>query len=177
MIPAASGEPELELEIDPEIDLQSEPKLEVEVEAAGDAELPSESYFESAWESEADRPALPRRLVPLCNEASRVVLARGLSRDGMRADPSLRLGRSAELSLALHVDFGGPPIRVRAHVEAGAAAAAGDPQPGPWLRFADLTPADGERLENLLAGLSIFAGGDDLEHALVVCEILDPPRG
>ena len=95
----------------------------------------------------------------------------------MRADPSLRLARSAELSLALHVDFGGPPIRVRAHVEPGAAAAAGDPEAGPWLRFADLTPADGERLDAMLAGLSIFAGGDGPEHALVVCEILDPPHG
>ena len=29
----------------------------------------------------------------------------------------------------------------------------------------------------MLAGLSIFAGGDGPEHALVVCEILDPPHG
>ena len=115
--------------------------------------------------------------MPLCDEASRVVLARSLSRDGMRADPSLRLARSAELSLALHVDVGGPPILVRAHVEPGAAGESGEPDPGPWLRFADLAPADGERLDALLAGLSIFAGGDGPEHALVVCEILDPPHG
>jgi len=133
----------------------------------------------SDWDLELDleRPALPRRLVPLCDEASRVVLARSLSRDGMRADPSLRLARSAELSLALHVDVGGPPILVRAHVEAGAAGQAGEPDPGPWLRFADLAPADCERFDAMLAGLSIFAGGDGPEHALVVCEILDPPHG
>ena len=172
-LPDASVEPELELEIDPEVDLEVAPKIEVDGEAAWDVEPAAEL----AAEDEADRPALPRRLVPLCNEASRVVLARGLSRDGMRADPSLRLARSAELSLALHVDFGGPPIRVHAHVEPGAAAVAGDPEAGPWLRFADLTPADGERLDAMLAGLSIFAGGDGPEHALVVCEILDPPHG
>ncbi len=128
-------------------------------------------------ESESEPTTLPRRLVPLSDEASRVVLARGLSRDGMRADPSLRLARSGELKLALHVDLGGPPILVRAHVEPAAADASGSPAPGPWLRFSDLAPADGERLDALLAGLSIFAGGDGPEHALVVCEILDTPPG
>ena len=136
-----------------------------------------ESDLEPEFDFEPERPALPRRLVPLCAEASRVVLAHGLSRDGMRADPSLRLARSTELSLALHVDFGGPPILVRAHVERGAAGEAGEPDPGPWLRFKDLAPSDAERLDAMLAGLSIFAGGDGPEHALVVCEILDPPHG
>jgi hypothetical protein len=149
-------------------------ETELEVDLGGDLENDLESALGADSDEEPETRDLPRRLVPLSSEASRVVLARGLSRDGMRADPSQRLARSAELSLALHLEVGGPPIHVRAHVEP---AAAGEPEPGPWLRFAELAPGDGERLDALLAGLSIFAGGDGPEHALVVCEILDPPRG
>jgi hypothetical protein len=122
-------------------------------------------------ELELDPPAPPRRLVPLCNEASRVVLARGLTREGMRADPSPRLSRSAEVTLALHLESDSPPLQVRAQVEPGEADA------GPWLRFKDLAPADGERLDRLLTGLWVLAAGDGPEHTLVVCEILDPPHG
>ena len=148
-----------------------------------ESELALESESELESETELARLALPRRLVPLCDEASRVILARSLSRDGLRADPSPRLARSAVLRLALHVEAGGPAILVTAHVEPGASrepgesGAPGEMDPGLWLRFKDLAPSDGERLDALLAGLSIFAGGDGPEHALVVCEILDPPHG
>jgi hypothetical protein len=149
-------------------------EAELEVDLDGDLESDLEAELDADPDEELETPALPRRLVPLSSEASRVVLARGLSRDGMRADPSQRLARSAELNLALHLEVGGPPIHVRAHVEP---AVAGEPEPGPWLRFTELAPGDGERLDALLAGLSIFAGGDGPEHALVVCEILEPPCG
>ena len=156
--PAAASASELAPATEPDADLASE--FEVQL----DGEL----------EDDLERRALPRRLVPLCNEASRVVLARALSRDGMRADPSLRLVDGAELRLALHLEAGGRPLEVRAHVEAGSA---NDPSAGPWLRFKDLSAGDGERLDAVLASLSIFAGGDEPEHALVVCEILDTPAG
>jgi type II secretory pathway component GspD/PulD (secretin) len=48
---------------------------------------------------------------------------------------------------------------------------------GLWLRFAQLTPDAGERLDALLAGQAIFAGGDGPEHALIVCEILESVEG
>ena len=156
--PGESGALALEADLEPDLAADPEQDLVSEVELGDELEAPS----------------LPRRLVPLSREASRVILARSLSREGMRADPSQRLARSAELSLALHVDVGGPPLHVRAHVEPGAAGAS---DPGPWLRFTELAPGDGERLDALLAGLAIFAGGDGPEHALVVCEILEPPHG
>lgn len=130
-----------------------------------------EQELESGAELEPESPAPPRRLVPLCDEASRVVLAHGISREGMRADPSPRLARSGELLLALHLETDGPPLRVRVNVEPGEA---GD---GPWLRFKDLAPAECERLERLLTGLWVVGTGDGPEHSLVVCEILDPPHG
>ena len=68
----------------------------------------------------------------------------------MRADPSPRLARSGELSLALHLESGSPPLRVRAHVEPG------EEDSGPWLRFKDLAPAEAERLDRLLTGLWVL---------------------
>jgi len=145
----------LEPDLEPDIELDLEPELEPDIEL----------------DLEPEPPAPPRRLVPLCDEASRVVLAHGLSREGMRADPSPRLARSTELSLALHLETDGPPLQVRVQVEPGEADA------GPWLRFKDLAPAESERLDRLLTGLWVLAGGDGPEHALVVCEILDPSPG
>jgi hypothetical protein len=140
--------------------------------AAEPLEAPAEAVApEPEPELELEPPAPPRRLVPLCNEASRVVLARGLTREGMRADPSPRLARGGELTLALHLESDGPPLRVRVQVEPGESDA------GPWLRFKDLAPTDGERLDRLLTGLWVLAAGDGPEHTLVVCEILDPPHG
>jgi hypothetical protein len=121
-----------------------------------------------------ERVARPRRPVPLSAEASRVVLARGLSREGMRAEASPRLARGGELCLALHVDSAGPPIHVRASVEP---ASPGEPDKGLWLRFCELAADAGQRLDALLAGQAIFAGGDGPEHALVVCEIVEPRQG
>jgi hypothetical protein len=121
--------------------------------------------------SELATPAPPRRLVHLSDAASRVVLAHSLSRAGMRAAPSPRLEQSRELYLALHVESDGPPVRVRAHVEPG------EGDSGPWLRFKDLAPADGERLDRLLTGLWALSAEGGPEQALVVCEILDPCPG
>lgn len=146
-IPAERVEPALEPALAPDLEADLEPDLDREP------------------------PAPPRRQVPLSDEASRVVLAHGLSREGMRADPSPRLARSSELLLALHLEPGGAPLQVRVHVEPGEGDA------GPWLRFKDLAPEDGERLDRLLTGLWVVGAGDGPEHALVVCEILDPPRG
>jgi hypothetical protein len=118
-----------------------------------------------------DPPPPPRRLVPLSDEASRIVLAHRLSRQGMQADPSPRLARSREVTLSLHLGTDGPPLRVRADVEPGEADA------GPWLRFKDLAPAESERLDRLLTGLWVLAGSRGPEHSLVVCEILDSGHG
>jgi hypothetical protein len=140
--------------------------------AEGMAAQPIEAAADGpALEVDPQPPAPPRRLVPLCDEASRVVLARSLSREGMRAEPSPRLVRSAEITLALHLEADGPPLRVHAHVEPGEAGA------GPWLRFKDLAPDECERLDRLLTGLWGLAAGDGPEHPLVVCEILDPSHG
>jgi hypothetical protein len=122
-------------------------------------------------EIEPEAPVPPRRLVPLSDEASRVVLARGITREGMRADPSPRLARSRELTLAVHLEMDGPPLHVQVHVEPGEGDA------GPWLRFKDLAPDMAERLDRLLTGLWTLSAGDGPEHALVVCEILEAPRG
>jgi hypothetical protein len=116
-------------------------------------------------------PVPPRRLVHLSDAASRVVLAHSLSRTGMRADPSPRLEQGREIHLALHLDSDGPPVRVRAHVEPG------EGDSGPWLRFKDLVPAEGERLDRLLTGLWALSAEGGPEQALVVCEILDPCPG
>ena len=140
-------------------------------EPAGAAGVPGNSLRAQVDPDPEEPPASPRRLIPLSKEASRVVLAHGLSREGMRADPSPRLTRSREVTLALHLETDGPPLRVRAHVEPGEADA------GPWLRFKDLAPAESERLDRLLTGLWVLPSGDGPEHALVVCEILDPSPG
>jgi hypothetical protein len=116
-------------------------------------------------------PVPPRRLVHLTDAASRVVLAHSLSRAGMRADPSPSLEQSRELCLALHLESDGPPLRVCAHVEPG------EGDSGPWLRFKDLAPADGERLDRLLTGLWAVSAEGGPEQSLVVCEILDPSQG
>ena len=100
-----------------------------------------------------------------------MVLAHSLSREGMRAAPSPRLERGRELDLALHLEADAPPLRVRAHVEPGEGDA------GPWLRFKDLAPADGERLDQLLTGLWTLSAEGGPEQSLVVCEILDPSHG
>jgi hypothetical protein len=114
-------------------------------------------------------PAAPqRKLVHLTDAASRVVLAHSLSRAGMRAEPSPRLAQSGELFLALHLESDGPALRVRAQVEPG------EGDSGPWLRFKDLAPAEGERLDRLLTGLWALSTEGGPEQALVVCEILDP---
>jgi hypothetical protein len=115
--------------------------------------------------------AAPRRLVHLSDAASRVVLAHSLSRAGMRADPSPRLVQGRELCLALHLESDAAPLRVRAHVEPG------EGESGPWLRFKDLAPAEGERLDRLLTGLWALSTEGGPEQALVVCEILDPFPG
>jgi hypothetical protein len=109
--------------------------------------------------------------VHLSSQASRVVLAHSLSREGMRAAPSPRLARIQELELALHLEAGAPPLRVRAQVEPGEGEA------GPWLRFKDLSPADGERLEQLLTGLWAISAEGGPEQSLVVCEIVEPEPG
>jgi hypothetical protein len=154
----------------PEPAAVAEPAPTEPIETPGEALAPDlETDFESDLEPEP--PAPPRRLVPLCDEASRVVLAHGLCREGMRAEPSPRLARSGELTVALHLESDGPPLRVRVQVEPGEVDA------GPWLRFKDLAPADGERLDRLLTGLWAVPAGDGPENALVVCEILDPPHG
>jgi hypothetical protein len=130
------------------------------------------SSLDPSFDPDPEEPqAPPRRVVPLSDEASRVVLAHGLSCQGMRADPSPRLARSREVTLALHLETDGPPLRIRARVEPGEA------DEGPWLRFKDLAPAESERLDRLLTGLWVLAGSDAPEHALVVCEILDPSHG
>lgn len=116
-------------------------------------------------------PLPPRRLVHLTDAASRVVLAHSLSRAGMRANPSPSLEHSGELCLALHLESDGPPLRVRAHVEPG------EGDSGPWLRFKDLAPAEGERLDRLLTGLWALSAEGGPEQALVICEILDPGPG
>jgi hypothetical protein len=152
---------------DPDRDAELEFDLELDADADLDADLEPEPGPEACAAPAA--PQRPRAVVPLSAEASRVVLARSLSREGMRADPSPRLARAAEVSIALHLELDGPPLRVRAHVEPG--------EDGPWLRFKDLTPAELERLDALLAGLCVFAGGDGPEHALAVCEILETHGG
>lgn len=116
-------------------------------------------------------PVPPRRRVHLTDAASRVVLAHSLSRAGMRAEPSPSLEHGGELCLALHLESDGPPLRVRAHVEPG------EGDSGPWLRFKDLAPAEGERLDRLLTGLFALSAAGGPEQALVVCEILDPCPG
>lgn len=144
------------------------PTASAEAVVAELAAAPAESL---ALDLEPEPPLPPRRLVHLSDEASRVVLAHSLSREGMRANPSPRLARSSELSLALHLESDSPPLRVRVHVEPG------EGESGPWLRFKDLAPAEGERLDRLLTGLWVLAAGDGPEQTLVVCEILDPPHG
>lgn len=119
----------------------------------------------------SEPPVPPRRLVHLSDAASRVILAHSLSRAGMRADPSPTLEQSQELYLALHLESDGPPLRVLAHVEPG------EGDSGPWLRFKDLAPAEGERLDRLLTGLWTVSAEGGPEQALVVCEILDPSDG
>ena len=173
---ATAQEPRPAKPVPSPIAARPEPLLPLEPIPAEPLEAPPEALApELAPEPELDLdlepPAPPRRLVPLCNEASRVVLARGLSREGMRADPSPRLARCSELTLALHLESDGPPLQVRVQVEPGEADA------GPWLRFKDLAPADGERLDRLLTGLWVLAAGDGPEHTLVVCEILDSSDG
>jgi hypothetical protein len=121
-----------------------------------------------AFEPEPPAPPLVRRRgVALNAEASRVLLARDLSREGMRADRSRRLPHGAALSLALHAEPDAPPLTVRVRVEQA------EDEDAAWLRFEDLAAADGDRLSAMLASLSLFAGSDRAEHALVVCEILD----
>ena len=129
-----------------------------------------EREAETDEESEA-APAPPRRLVHLSSEASRVVLAHSLSREGMRAAFSPRLARCRELELALHLEAGAPPLRVRAHVEPG------EGETGPWLRFKDLSPAEAERLDQLLTGLWALSPEGAPEQSLVVCEIVEPEPG
>jgi hypothetical protein len=110
-------------------------------------------------------------VVPLSDEAARVVLGRDLSRAGMRADASARLVRGDEVLIALHVDHDGPPLVLRARVEADAET------DGPWLRFKELSDAEAGRLDSLLAAFPVLAAGDGPEHPLVVCEILAPRPG
>jgi hypothetical protein len=121
--------------------------------------------------AEEEPPSVRRRSVALNAEAARVLLARDLTREGMRTDASPRLPDGAELALALHAEPGAPPFQVRVRVEQPAG------EDSAWLRFADLPPAQGDRLSAMLAGLSLFAGSAGAEHALVVCEILDASKG
>jgi hypothetical protein len=132
---------------------------------------PSAPERETETDEESEAPAPPRRLVHLSSEASRVVLAHSLSREGMRAAFSPRLARCRELELALHLEAGAPPLRVRAHVEPG------EGETGPWLRFKDLSPAESERLEQLLTGLWALSAEGAPEQSLVVCEIVEPGPG
>ncbi len=145
---------------------RAEPAVSAPAVAPAPVPAPAE---DAVPESAASAP--PRRLVHLSDDASRVVLAHSLSRAGMRADPSPRLARNSDLDLALHLEAGGPPLRVRAHVEPGEEGA------GPWLRFKDLAPADGERLDQLLTGLWTISAEGGPEQSLVVCEILEPSHG
>jgi hypothetical protein len=117
------------------------------------------------------RPPAARRVVPLSDAAARVVLARDVSRQGMRADASPRLASATALRLALHVLAGEPPLVVQAQVEPGPS------DEGVWLRFKELAPAERDRLDAVIGGLSVFDVGDGRDAALVVCEILDAPEG
>jgi hypothetical protein len=105
--------------------------------AAPAAAPPSAPEREAETDEESEAPAPPRRRVHLSSEASRVVMAHSLSREGMRAAFNPRLARCRELELALHLEAGAPPLRVRANVEPG------EGESGPWLRFKDLSPAEG----------------------------------
>jgi hypothetical protein len=132
---------------------------------------PSAPELEAETDEEGEAPAPPRRRVHLSSEASRVVMAHSLSREGMRAAFNPRLARCRELELALHLEAGAPPLRVRAHVEPG------EGETGPWLRFKDLSPAEGERLDRLLTGLWALSAEGGPEQSLVVCEIVEPEPG
>jgi hypothetical protein len=175
--PAAQAAPVPNPDPDPDLDfalgppLEHDDDLDLDLDLDLDTELEPDPQRLADGESALSAQAKRHALIPLCDEASRVVLARGLSREGMRADPSPRLARSSEVSLALHLASDAPPLRVNARVEPGEAGE------GPWLRFKDLSPAEAERLDALLAGLSVFSAGDGPEHALVVCEIVGPDRG
>jgi hypothetical protein len=142
-----------------------------EASAPANAAAPTDPPSPPEPERPAEAPAAPRRLVHLSEDASRVILAHSLTREGMRTGPSPRFERARELELALHLEAGAPPLRVRVHVEPGQGDA------GPWLRFKDLPPAEGERLDQLLTGLFAVSAEDGAEQSLVVCEIVEPERG
>ena len=109
-----------------------------------------------------------RRVIALSQEATRVLVGRDISRNGMRVEstPSLTLG--SELQIALHVPGHETPlvVDVRVHRDDG--------ERGLVLHFVDLPETGASYLEQMLGALPGLANasGDHGPEAFVVSEIV-----
>ena len=117
---------------------------------------------------------------PLCRDAWCLCATRPRASFSPAASPATACARirarawpaARELNLALHLEIGGPPLRVRVHVEPRRGET---PAPGFASRISRPPMASASTACSRVSGC--FAAGDGPEHALVVCEILDPPHG
>jgi hypothetical protein len=134
-----------------------------EEEAAVEAQLDSERRTDL-------RHDYRRRVIALSKEATRVLVGRDISRQGMRVDPAPNLQLGNELQIALHAPSQETPlvIDVRVHRDDG--------EDGLVLHFVELPESAASYLEEMLGELSGPGGADAPEagQTFVVSEILDP---
>jgi PilZ domain len=93
------------------------------------------------------RAAFRGEVLTLGDEAERALLGRDISPEGMRVDAQAGLRPGDRLELAIYAAAGESPIAVRAHVLRNDGAA------GVALRFEQVSPETGRRIEELVARL------------------------
>ncbi len=143
------------------------------------AEVPAESG--SAVEPQLDGPerrrdprhAFRRRVIALGQQATRVLVGRDISPQGMRVDPSTALSLGQSLQIAIHVPGQETPLVVGVRVERD------DGERGLLMLFQDLSQTAREYLDEMLGGLAGAHAGS-VEGAggmTMVSEIVAPDCG
>lgn len=180
----------LDFELDPHDDSQAELELEfdsdadvegvgsgLDVGAAAAARPGDPPRLDEQPESDrrrSSRIAYTRRVVALDEQAARVIVGRDLGYGGLRIAPHPEFQLGDVVKLALHAGTDSTPLVVLAGVERD------DGENGLVLAFAELTSAQRDRLEKIIASVSAFASletidgrpSDGSSQALVVGEIL-----